>query len=161
MYPYDLFVLRDHAEPKMLRRPSFHHIELPCDDLEVAERFYTVVFGARVYMRRDASLRKEVPITGTISDAEELGFQIDGTYLKIGEDFRIGFLKRQQDHTQSELDHIAFTIDDEDLPQLGRRLIEYKIEVIEQTPDRMTIMEPFGMMLELWPRSVLQKMGLL
>jgi catechol 2,3-dioxygenase-like lactoylglutathione lyase family enzyme len=145
----------------MLRRPSFHHIELPCNDLELAERFYTVVFGAQVYMRRDASRRKDVPTSGTISEAESLGFQIDGTYLKIAADFRIGFLQRQQDHTQSELDHIAFTIDDEDLVQLGRRLIEYKIEVIEQTPDRMTISDPFGMMLELWPRSVLQKMGLL
>ena len=154
-------VRRDNAGPEMLRRPSFHHIELPCDDLELAERFYTVVFGAKVYMRRDASRRKDVPTTGTISDAEALGFQIDGTYLKIGDDFRIGFLKRQQDHTQSELDHIAFAIDDEDLPQLGRRLIEYKIEVIEQTPDRMTISDPFGIMLELWPRSALQKMGLL
>jgi|SRR5215813_11240588 len=145
----------------MLRRPSFHHIELPCDDLELAERFYTVIFGALVYMRRDASRRKDVPVNGTISDAEALGFQIDGSYLKIGEDFRIGFLKRQPDHTQSELDHIAFTIDDEDLPQLARRLIEYKIEVIDQTADRMTIRDPFGMMLELWPRPVLQRMGLL
>jgi len=145
----------------MLRRPSFHHIEIPCDDLELAERFYTVVFGARVYMRRDASRRNDVPTAGTISDAEERGFTIDGTYLMIGDDFRIGFLQRQQDHTQSELDHLAFTIDDDDLAQLGRRLIEYKIEVIDQTPDRMTIRDPFGLTLELWPRSVLQRMGLL
>jgi catechol 2,3-dioxygenase-like lactoylglutathione lyase family enzyme len=145
----------------MLRRPSFHHIELPCDDLELAERFYTVVFGANVYMRRDASQRNAVPTEGTISVAEQSGFQIDGTYLKIGEDFRIGFLKRQHEHTQTELDHIAFTIDDKDLAQLGRRLIEYKIEVIDQTADRLIIRDPFGMMLELWPRSVLQRMGLL
>jgi hypothetical protein len=56
---------------------------------------------------------------------------------------------------------LAFTIDDEDLAALGRRLTEYKIEVIEQTADRMIIRDPLGLMLELWPRSVLQKMGVL
>ena len=145
----------------MIRNSSFHHIEVPCDDLELAERFYTVVFGARVYMRRDASRRVDVPATGAISEAEDRGFQIDGTYLKIGEGFRIGFLKRQQDHAQREIDHLAFTIDDEDLAALGRRLIEYKIEVIDQSADRMTIRDPFGLMLELWPRPVLKGMGLL
>jgi len=145
----------------MIRNSSFHHLEGPCDDLELAERFYVIVFGARVYLRRDASRRADVPATGTISEAEERGFQIDGTYLKIGEGFRIGFLKRQHDHAQREIDHLAFTIDDEDLAALGRRLTEYKIEVIDQTGDRMIIRDPFGMMLELWPRSVLQRMGLL
>ena len=145
----------------MIRNSSFHHIEVPCDDLELAERFYTIVFGARVYMRRDASRRADAPATGTISEAEERGFQIDGTYLKIGEAFRIGFLKRQQEHVQREIDHLAFTIDDEDLAALGRRLIEYKIEVIDQSADRMTIRDPFGLMLELWPRPVLKGMGLL
>ena len=145
----------------MIRNSSFHHLEVPCDDLELAERFYVIVFDARVYLRRDASRRADVPATGTISEAEERGFQIDGTYLKIGEGFRIGFLKRQHDHAQRELDHLAFTIDDEDLAALGRRLTEYKIEVIDQTADRMIIRDPFGMMLELWPRSVLQRMGLL
>ena len=145
----------------MIRYPAFHHIEVPCDDLEIAERFYTVVFGARVYMRRDASRRPGVPATGTIAEAEALGFQIDGTYLKIGEGFRIGFLKRQQEHLQQELDHLAFTIDDEDLAALGRRMTEYKIEVVDQNADRLIINDPFGMMLELWPRSVLERMGLL
>jgi len=145
----------------MIRNSSFHHLEVPCNDLELAERFYVIVFGARVYLRRDASRRADVPATGTISEAEERGFQIDGTYLKIGEGFRIGFLKRQHDHAQREIDHLAFTIDDEDLAALGRRLTEYKIEVIDQTVDRMIIRDPFGMMLELWPRSVLQRMGLL
>ena len=145
----------------MIRNSSFHHLEVPCDDLELAERFYVIVFGARVYLRRDASRRTDVPATGTISEAEESGFQIDGTYLKIGEGFRIGFLKRQHDHAQREIDHLAFTIDDEDLAALGRRLTEYKIEVIDQTVDRMIIRDPFGMMLELWPRQVLQRMGLL
>ncbi len=145
----------------MIRNSSFHHLEVPCDDLELAERFYVIVFGARVYLRRDASRRADVPATGSISEAEERGFQIDGTYLKIGEGFRIGFLKRRHDHAQREIDHLAFTIDDEDLAALARRLTEYKIEVIDQTADRMIIRDPFGMMLELWPRSVLQRMGLL
>jgi catechol 2,3-dioxygenase-like lactoylglutathione lyase family enzyme len=145
----------------MLRNSAFHHIEVPCDDLEVAERFYVIVFGARIYMRRDAARRVDVPSTGTIPEAEERGFQIDGTYLKIGEGFRIGFLKGRQDHGQREIDHIAFTIDDEDLALLARKLTEYKIEVIDQTADRMIIRDPFGMMLELWPRSVLLRMGLL
>ena len=145
----------------MLRNSSFHHIEVPCDDLELAERFYVVVFGARVYMRRDRSRRGDVPATGTISEAEALGFEIDGTYLKIGDGFRIGFLKRQHEHSQREIDHLAFVIDDEDLAALGRRLTEYKIQVIDQTADHMMISDPFGMMLELWPRSVLRGMGLL
>lgn len=145
----------------MIRNSSFHHIEVPCADLELAERFYTIVFGARVYMRRDVSRRAAVPSTGTISDAEAVGFQIDATYLKIGEGFRIGFLKREHDHAQREIDHLAFSIDDEDLAALGRRLTEYKIEVIDLNADRMMIRDPFGMMLELWPRSVLQRMGLL
>jgi len=145
----------------MIRNSEFHHIEVPCDDLELAERFYTIVFGACVYMRRDASRRSDVPATGTIQEAEQLGFLIDGTYLKIGEGFRIGFLKRQHEHAQREVDHLAFTIDDEDLGALGRRLTEYKIEMLDQTADRMIIRDPFGMMLELWPRTVLRRMGLL
>ena len=145
----------------LIRNSSFHHIEVPCDDLELAERFYVIVLGARVYMRRDASRRADAPATGTISEADERGFQIDGTYLKIGEGFRIGFLKRHHEHAQQEIDHLAFTIDDEDLAALSRRLTEYKIEVIDQNADRMMIRDPFGMMLELWPRSVLQRMGLL
>jgi catechol 2,3-dioxygenase-like lactoylglutathione lyase family enzyme len=145
----------------MIRNSAFHHIEVPCDDLELAERFYTVVFGALVYMRRDANRRADTPAAGTISEAESLGFQIDGTYLKIGKGFRIGFLKREHEHAQREIDHLAFTIDDEDLAQLGRRLTEYKIEVIDQTDDRMIIRDPFGLMLELWPRTVLRRMGLI
>jgi catechol 2,3-dioxygenase-like lactoylglutathione lyase family enzyme len=145
----------------MIRNSSFHHIEVPCDDLELAERFYTIVFGARVYMRRDSSRRADVPATGTIGEAESVGFKIDGTYLRIGDVFRIGFLKGEQDHNQREIDHLALTIDDSDLAALGRRLTEYKIEVIDQTTDRMTIRDPFGMMLELWPRAVLKRMGLL
>ena len=145
----------------IIRNSSFHHIEVPCDDLELAERFYVVVLGARVYMRRDASRRADVPATGTIAEASEGGFDIDATYLKIGDGFRIGFLKGEHDHSQHELDHIAFTIDDEDLSMLARKLTEYKIEVVDQSSDRMIIRDPFGMMLELWPRSVLGRMGLL
>jgi catechol 2,3-dioxygenase-like lactoylglutathione lyase family enzyme len=145
----------------MIRNSAFHHLEVPCSDLELAERFYTIVFGARVYMRRDTSRRADVPATGTISEAESLGFQIDGTYLKIGKGFRIGFLKREHDHNQREIDHLAFTIDDEELGALGRRLTEYKIEVIDQTAERILIRDPFGMMLELWPRAVLKRMGVL
>ena len=145
----------------MLRNSSFHHIEVPCADLELAERFYVIVFGAHVYMRHDAGRRGDVPATGTIAQAEERGFQIDATYLKIGDTFRVGFLKRQHQHGQREIDHLAFTIDDEDLASLGRKLTEYKIEVIDQNADRMIIRDPFGMMLELWPRSVLRRMGLL
>ena len=144
----------------MLRNAAFHHIELPCEDLELVERFYTIVLGARVYMRRDGSRRPNVPFAGTISEAEGNGFQIDATYLKIG-DFRIGFLKRVQLHNQSEIDHLAFVIDDEELVSLARRLTEYKIEVVDQNTDRMMIRDPFGLMLELWPRSVLRTMGLL
>jgi catechol 2,3-dioxygenase-like lactoylglutathione lyase family enzyme len=144
----------------MLSNPAFHHVELPCEDLELAERFYTVVLDAQVYMRRDASRRPDVPSAGTIAEAVATGFQIDATYLKIG-DFRIGFLKRDQQHDQSEIDHIAFVIDDKDLVSLARRLTEYKIEVVDQNADRMLIRDPFGLMLELWPRPVLARMGLL
>jgi len=145
----------------MLRNCSFHHLEVPCDDLELAERFYSIVLGARVYMRRDASRRDNVPAGGSIAEAEGNGFQIDATYLKIGAAFRIGFLKREQQHSQLEIDHLAFTVDDDDLATLARRLTEYKIEVIDQTADRMLIRDPFGLTLEIWPRSVLDRMGLL
>lgn len=144
----------------MLSNAAFHHVELPCEDLELAERFYTVVLNAQVYMRRDASRRANVPFAGTIAEAEASGFQIDATYLKIG-DFRIGFLKRDQQHDQSEIDHLAFVIDDKDMVALARRLTEYKIEVVDQNADRMLIRDPFGLMLELWPRPVLGRMGLL
>ncbi|HSF23666.1 MAG TPA: VOC family protein [Blastocatellia bacterium] len=144
----------------MLRNAAFHHVELPCDDLEVAERFYTIVLGAQVYMRRDASRRSDVPFAGTIAEAETKGFQIDATYLKIRE-FRIGFLKRAQQHNQHEIDHLAFVIDDEELTSLARRLTEYKIEVVDQKTESMMIRDPFGLMLELWPRSVLGRMGLI
>src|SRR5262249_57121622 len=109
----------------------------------------------------DAARRSGVPINGTISEIEEGGFDIDATYLKIGENFRIGFLKQPYEHAQREIDHLAFTIDDEDLNALGRRLIEYKVEVLDQSADRMTIRGPFGLNLELWPRKVLKRMGLL
>ena len=144
----------------MLFNAAFHHLELPCEDLEVVERFYTVILGAQVYMRRDASRRPDPPVGGTIAEAEQNGFQIDATYLRLG-DFRIGFLKQEQLHNQREIDHLAFVIDDKDLVSLARRLTEYKIEVVDQNADRMLIKDPFGLMLELWPRPVLAKMGLL
>jgi catechol 2,3-dioxygenase-like lactoylglutathione lyase family enzyme len=145
----------------LFKNSSFHHLEVPCEDLELAERFYVAVFGASVYMRRDVSRRNDAPAVGTIAEAEEKGFQIDGTYMKIGEVFRIGFLKRQHEHAQREIDHLAFVIDDEDLAALSRRLTEYKIEVIDRDSNRMLIRDPFGLMLELWPKSVLNRMGLL
>jgi catechol 2,3-dioxygenase-like lactoylglutathione lyase family enzyme len=143
----------------LISNAVFHHIEIPCDDLELAERFYVIVLGARVYMRRDAKHRADVPSEGNISDAEAQGFDIDGTYMKIGDSIRIGFLKRPHEHSQREIDHLAFTIDD-DLDSLWRRLTEVSVEVIDYTSKRMIIRDPFGMMLELWPKSVLQKMGL-
>jgi len=145
----------------LIRNAAFHHIEIPCEDLELAERFYVIVFGARVYMRRDANRRQGVPSAGTIAEAEENGFEIDGTYMQIGEGIRMGFLKSQQEHNQREMDHLAFIVDEEDLPALWRRLTEVSVEVIDHNSNRMIIRDPFGMMLELWPRSVLDKMGLL
>ena len=145
----------------LIRSAVFHHIEIPCEDLELAERFYTIVFGARVYMRRDARRKPGVPPTGTIAEAEEGDFEIDATYMRIGDGIRVGFLKGQQDHNQREMDHLAFAIEDDDLSTLRRRLIEVSVEVIDQNPDRMIIRDPFGMVLELWPRSVLDRMGVL
>jgi catechol 2,3-dioxygenase-like lactoylglutathione lyase family enzyme len=144
----------------LIQNAAFHHIELPCDDLELAERFYVIVLGARVYMRRDAKRRAGVPSEGSISEAEAKGFDIDATYMKIGDGIRIGFLRRPHEHYQKEIDHLAFTTED-DLPALWRRLTEVSVEVIDYNDDRMIIKDPFGMMLELWPRPVLQRMGLL
>lgn len=144
----------------LIQNAAFHHIELPCDDLELAERFYVIVFGARVYMRRDRERRPDVPSEGSISDAEARGFDIDATYMKIGDGIRIGFLKLPHEHNQREIDHLAFTIDGE-LDQLWQRLTEVSVEVIDFNSNRMIIRDPFGMMLELWPRPVLQRMGLL
>jgi len=145
----------------LIRNAEFHHIEIPCDDLELAERFYVIVFGAEVYMRRDVSRRSEVPADGSIADAEARGFAIDATYMKIGDRIRIGFLKDPHEHAQKELDHIAFAIDEDDLTALSWRLVEISVEVVEYNANRMLIRDPFGMMLELWPNSVLKKMGLL
>jgi catechol 2,3-dioxygenase-like lactoylglutathione lyase family enzyme len=145
----------------LITNAAFHHVEIPCEDLELAERFYIIIFGARVYMRRDVKRRSDVPSTGTIAEAEENGFEIDGTYMRIGDGLRIGFLKSQQTHNQRELDHLAFAVDDEDLASLWRRLTEVSVEVIDHNPNRMIIRDPFGMMLELWPRSALDRMGLL
>jgi catechol 2,3-dioxygenase-like lactoylglutathione lyase family enzyme len=144
----------------IIRYPSFHHIELPCPDLELAERFYSIVFGAEVYVRRDASRKPAVPISGTIEDAEELGFQIDATYLRIGDSLRVGLIKGDATHSQRELDHLAFSIDESDLGALARKLTECKIEVVDQNAERLLIRDPFGLTLELWPRSVLTRMGL-
>ena len=144
----------------LIQNAAFHHIELPCDDLELAERFYVIVFGAQVYMRRDSKRRPDVPFEGSISDAEARGFDIDATYMKIGDGIRIGFLRKPHDHNQGEIDHIAFTIDG-DLAGLWQRLTEVSVEVIDFNSDRMIIRDPFGMLLELWPRPVLQRMGLL
>ncbi len=143
----------------MLRNPVFHHIELPCEDLEVAERFYCVVFGAQVYMRRDAKRRADVPATGNIAELEEAGFSIDATYMKIGDSLRIGFLKRQQDHTQREIDHLAFVLDEEDMVSLWRRFTEIGIDVIEQTDNKIVVRDPFGLTLELWPSSLMRRLG--
>lgn len=145
----------------VIRHAVFHHIEIPCDDLELAERFYVLVFGAQVYMRRDANRRSEVPADGTIAEAEARGFAIDATYMKIGDRIRIGFLKDQPEHAQKEVDHLAFAIDEDDLTALSWRLVEISVAVVEYNANRMLIRDPFGMMLELWPSAVLEKMGLL
>lgn len=140
--------------------PSFHHLEIPCADLELAERFYGSLFGATVYMRRDASHQNGVPATGSIVEARLLGFDIDATYMKLG-GFRIGFLRRRHEHTQDEIDHLAFVVDDDDLEALARRLVEHNVEVVDRNASRLLARDPFGLILELWPRSVLQGMGLL
>ena len=144
----------------LLRNPSFHHIEVPCKDLNLAEEFYSRVFGARVYMRRDAARRPAVPSTGTIRTAEEGGFEIDGTYLMIGETLRIGFLKQPSEHKRREVDHLAFAVDD-DLESMAQRLAEERVEILERRQNHVLILDPFGMVLELWPRSVLEGMGLI
>src|ERR1041384_4433210 len=72
-----------------------------------------------------------------------------------------GLSEEEEGHSRPEIDHGAFSMKDEDLTSLARKLTEYKIQVIDQTADRMIIRDPFGLMLELWPRTVLQKMGLL
>jgi len=144
----------------LIRNPSFHHIEIPCKDLDLAEQFYGRVFGARVYMRRDSARRPAVPSTGTISMAEERGFEIDGTYLMIGEQLRIGFLKQPSEHRRHEVDHLAFAVDD-DLDSLAQTLAKGDVEVLEHRQNHLLIRDPFGMVLELWPRSVLQEMGLI
>ena len=144
----------------LLRNPSFHHIEVPCGDLNLAEEFYSRVFGARVYMRRDTARRSPVPSAGTIRAAEEDGFEIDGTYLMIGKTLRIGFLKQPSEHRRREVDHLAFAVDD-DLESLAQRLAREHVEVLERRQNHMLIVDPFGMVLELWPRSVLEGMGLM
>ena len=144
----------------LVRNASFHHIEVPCRDLVQAEEFYSRVFGASVYMRRDIHRRSGVPAAGTIHDAEAAGFEIDGTYLKIGERLRIGFLKQPSDHQRREVDHLAFAIDD-DLDGLDRKLAEAGVDIIDRKANHMLIRDPFGMALELWPRSVLEEMGLI
>ena len=144
----------------LIRNPSFHHIEIPCKDLDLAERFYSRVFGARVYMRRDSARRPSVPSSGTISMAEEEGFEIDGTYLMIGEQLRIGFLKQPSEHRRREVDHLAFAVDD-DLESLVQSFAQGDVEIVERQQNHLLILDPFGMVLELWPRSVLQGMGLI
>ena len=147
--------------PPLIRNAVFHHIEIPCDDLELAERFYGIVFGARVYMRRDAGRRPDAPADGTIAEAEARGFAIDATYMKIGDRLRIGFLKANHEHAQKEIDHLAFAIDEDDLLALVRRFLEISVEVLDCNANRMLIRDPFGMTVELWPNSVLDRMGLL
>ena len=144
----------------VIRNPCFHHIEVPCEDLDLAEQFYSRVFGAHVYMRRDAARRSAVPSIGTIRKAEESGFEIDGTYLMIGEQLRIGFLKQPSEHRRREVDHLAFAVDD-DLEPLAQKLAQEEVEVLEQRQNHILIRDPFGMVLELWPRSVLEGMGLM
>lgn len=145
----------------LIKGAQFHHIEIPCDDLELAEQFYVRALGARVYLRRDADRRPNVPTTGTITEAEQSGFQIDGTFLMIGPSFRIGFISGRQGHHRKEVDHLAFAIDEQDLGALARRLAQYNVEVIEHNASRMLVQDPFGMTLELWPKVVLERMGLL
>ena len=144
----------------LIRQPSFHHIEVPCENLDLAEQFYSRVFGARVYMRRDSARRASVPSSGTITMAEQSGFEIDGTYLLIGDRLRIGFLKQPSEHRRLELDHLAFAVDD-DLESLALSLAHGDVEIVEQRQNHLLIRDPFGMVLELWPRSVLQAMGLM
>jgi catechol 2,3-dioxygenase-like lactoylglutathione lyase family enzyme len=144
----------------LIRNPAFHHIELPCPDLDLAEQFYSRVFGARVYMRRDAARRSAVPSIGTIRTAEESGFEIDGTYLIIGEQLRIGFL-RQPPNTGAAR---SITWHSRWLTMtwsLFQRLATGDVEVLERRQNHILIRDPFGMVLELWPRSVLQGMGLI
>lgn len=147
--------------PSLLSNAAFHHVELPCEDLELAEQFYSSVLGATVYMRRDATRRFDVPVEGSISHLESIGFTIDATYLRIGEVFRIGFLKRHAAHTQEELDHFAFTIDEDNTTRLAAALRSSGVKVLDESADRLLISDPFGMVIELWPRPVLERAGLL
>ncbi|HEU4388893.1 MAG TPA: VOC family protein [Blastocatellia bacterium] len=138
--------------------PTFHHIEIPCGDLDLAERFYSTLLGAEVYMRRDAGRTPGVPATGTIADAESAGFNIDGTYMRIG-GFRIGFLKQPHEQRRLEVDHLAFMFDDETRVLLDR-LRETGITILDESRDRILIEDPFGLTLELWERAALERMGL-
>ncbi|MCI0485614.1 MAG: VOC family protein [Blastocatellia bacterium] len=149
------------AMESMLESASFHHIEIPCEDLALAERFYGEVFGAQVYMRRDEKRLPNVPAVGTIAEVEERGFRIDGTFLKIGEALRIGFLKRPCRHDRREIDHLAFAIDEDDLARLKQKFLERNIEIVLEAANHLQIRDPFGMVLELWPRFVLAGMGVL
>lgn len=110
-------------------------------------------------MRRDATRRGDVPATGNIAELEESGFSIDATYMKIGDSLRIGFLKRPQEHIQREIDHLAFVVDEADIVSLWRRFTEIGVEVVEQTDSRISIRDPFGLILELWPSSVMKRYG--
>ena len=148
------------SEESLIRNPSFHHIELSCENLELAEQFYSRVFGATVYMRRDAARRSGVPSAGTIRSVEETGFEVDATYLIIGDRLRIGFLKQASEHRRREVDHLAFAIED-DLESLDQKFAKADVEIVERLQNHILIRDPFGMLLELWPRSVLEGMGLI
>src|SRR5262249_9215802 len=134
----------------LLSNHAFHHLEVPCDDLELAERFYTVTFGARVYMRRDATGRTPVPFTGTIDDCQALGLEVESPYRTIGGRMRTGCLRRTHGHRQDQIDHLACASADRDPAGLARRFTECKAEVIDVDENRLIIRDPFGLTLELW-----------
>jgi hypothetical protein len=47
------------------------------------------------------------------------------------------------------------------MASLWQKFTEIGIEVIELRDDRIVVRDPFGLVIELWPRAVMQRLGLL
>jgi catechol 2,3-dioxygenase-like lactoylglutathione lyase family enzyme len=90
------------------------HLTLPVRDLDLAERFYTQVLGAKVVYRTDRSRRMPF-IAITIGDSPSIDLFVQPW----------GQPEVNQPHP-----HLAFTVRGEDLLDLKQRLIAHQIPVV-------------------------------
>lgn len=142
----------------MIPISEVHHIEVPCDDLGLAEAFYARAFGAKVYYRKTSD-GTPAALDRSIAQLRTAGVDVAATFLDLGANFRIGFLARETLHQQREIDHLAFIVAVETLAELRASITEARVEIVRESPYFIVVRDCFGMQLELYPEPLMRQLS--